>query len=192
MTMQRKVQRAAIADAVLRCPRIEKLIDEFVEEDLSLAEVEEILGKAGSLFAQTRALTPREHERINAMVDSLAEQIKRKAIAYLSSIPEPLTEDRLLLTRTDGSISFSIVDKEEATHVPPFTIILNGVRFFIGNGKRELTYEEIVELSGHKKDQVPSVTYRRALHDKEGCLCKGQKVQIKDGTIIDAVVTGAA
>ncbi len=54
-----------------------------------------------------------------------------------------------------------------------------------------LSFDDVVDLA--KTSRYASVTYRRAAGSKaDGCLIVGQTVQVQEGTVINAIVTGNA
>jgi len=68
-------------------------------------------------------------------------------------------------------------------------IIVNGEQLEVD--VEALSFEEVVALA--KEPISASVTYCRAAGPKsEGCLSVGQTVYLKDGTILNAIVTGNA
>ena len=76
-------------------------------------------------------------------------------------------------------------------HEKRFRIFVNGQEASVTTD--ELTYDEIVALAFNPPPSDPNVlvtvVYRKAAHNAEGTLVKGQVATIKNGTIFDATKT---
>jgi len=82
------------------------------------------------------------------------------------------------------------------------TVIVNGqkkdVSTVSGCVRDRLSYEDVVFLAyGFTLDDknprpMPSVTYHHAADDRDGILTCGEAVEVVDGTVFNAVVTGNA
>ncbi len=76
-------------------------------------------------------------------------------------------------------------------HEKRFRIFVNGQEASVTTD--ELTYDEIVALAYNPPPSDPNVlvtvVYRKAAHNADGTLVKGQVVTIKNGTTFDATTT---
>jgi len=69
-------------------------------------------------------------------------------------------------------------------------IILNGRRVTIQ--KDEMTYEELVALTGHPQGTLLTITYRRAQDPPQGILVPRKRVTLKEGAVVNASDTSRA
>lgn len=73
---------------------------------------------------------------------------------------------------------------------PVKNVILNGKEIKLNEDI--ISYEDILQILGHDKDQVLTVTYSTGLKEPGGMLIKGQSVAVVDGMMISAMRTGNA
>jgi len=86
----------------------------------------------------------------------------------------------------------STATAQEAAVVKEFVIIVNAEQKTVGSD--EVSYDEVVKLAyptPPSPDTRYTVTYRNAVHPKEGSLAQGQSVKVKkEGTIFNVKTTG--
>lgn len=79
----------------------------------------------------------------------------------------------------------------DGSHEKRFRIFINGQEASVTTA--ELSYDDIVGLAYNPPPSDPNilvtVVYRKAAHNADGSLVKGQTVTIKNGTIFDATKT---
>lgn len=69
-------------------------------------------------------------------------------------------------------------------------ISLNAETRVIASHIKSLSYEQIADMAGISVYRTPTVVW--ATHQEQGSLCKGESVKLRQGMIINCMVTGSA
>jgi len=69
-------------------------------------------------------------------------------------------------------------------------IILNGKQMQMDEGKDQIEYDTVANMAGTDPARNPTVTFSSSRGD--GSICRGQRIIVADGMIINCLVTGSA